>query len=361
MDGVGPNPQDAAMLTDLLGAEFTVSTQQMLRDLVPGPAGPPPALLLVVALALDWLTAGFGWLWRALPHPVAWIGALIGGLERRLNRPFNDDGRSVGALRARGALTALIVVGAAALAGWAIAYGGGLLPYGWLIELFAVTVLLAQRSLFSHVRRVGRALRLNGLEGGRAAVAHIVGRDVTALDEYAVARAAIESGAENFSDAVVAPVFWYLLLGLPGMLAYKAVNTLDSMIGYRTPRYEQFGKAAARLDDVMNFLPARLSALILTLAALVTPTANAWRALVTVLRDAKKHRSPNAGWPEAAMAGALDLALAGPRPYHGQMQPSPWIGTGRARATPHDITRALYLYVIACLLVMAASSATALI
>lgn len=341
------------MLTDLLGAEFTVSTQQMLRDLLPGPGGPPPAVLLLLALMLDWLTAGFGWLWRTLPHPIAALGALIGGLERRLNR----DGRSVGALRARGALTVLIVVGVAAGTGWALAYGGGLLPHGWLIELFVVTVLLAQRSLFSHVRRVGKALRLNGLEGGRAAVAHIVGRDVTALDEYGVARAAIESGAENFSDAVVAPVFWYLLLGLPGMLAYKAINTLDSMIGYRTPRYEQFGKVAARLDDAANILPARLSALILTLAALATPTANAWRALVTVLRDAKKHRSPNASWPEAAMAGALDLALAGPRPYHGQMQPGPWIGTGRARVTPHDITRALFLYAVACLLVMASTAA----
>ncbi len=345
------------MLTDLLGADFTVSTQQTLRDLLPGPDGPPPALLLLLALMLDWLTAGFGWAWRVLPHPVAWIGGLIGWFERRLNRPFNEGGRSRGALRLRGALTVVIVVGLAGGIGWAITQAGRMLPYGWLIELFAMTVMLAQRSLFAHVRRVGRGLRLGGLEGGRAAVAHIVGRDVQALDDYGVARAAIESSAENFSDAVVAPVFWYLLLGLPGLLAYKAVNTLDSMIGYRTPRYEQFGKVAARLDDAANLIPARLSALILTLAALATPTANAWRALVTVLRDAKKHRSPNAGWPEAAMAGALGLALAGPRPYHGQMQPGPWIGDGRARTTPHDITRALYLYVIACLLVMAITAA----
>jgi len=341
------------MWTDLLGADFTVSTQQTLRDLLPGSDGPPPALLLLLALILDWLTAGFGWAWRVLPHPVAWIGGLIGGFERRLNR----DGRSRGALRFRGALTVLIVVGLAAAAGWAISQYGRDLPYGWLIELFVVTVMLAQRSLFAHVRRVGKALRLNGLEGGRVAVAHIVGRDVQALDEYGVARAAIESSAENFSDAVVAPVFWYLLLGLPGLLAYKAVNTLDSMIGYHTPRYEQFGKVAARLDDAANWIPARLSALILVLAALATSTANVWRALVTVRRDAKKHRSPNAGWPEAAMAGALGLALAGPRPYHGQLQPGPWIGSGRARVTPRDITRALYLYAIACLLVMAITAA----
>lgn len=341
------------MLTEFLGADFNVPTQQTLRDLLPGPGGPPPALLLLLALILDWLTAGFGWAWRVLPHPVAWIGRLIAGCERRLNR----DGRSRGTLRFRGALTVLIAVGSAAAIGWAVVRISRELPHGWLLELFVVTVMLAQRNLFAHVWRVGKALRLNGLEGSRAAVAHIVGRDVQALDEYGVARAAIESSAENFSDAVVAPVFWYLLLGLPGLLAYKAVNTLDSMIGYRTPRYEQFGKVAARLDDAANLIPARLSAVILTFAALATPTANAWHALVTVLRDAGKHRSPNAGWPEAAMAGALGLALAGPRPYHGQLQPGPWIGDGRARATPQDITRALYLYVIACLLVMAVTAA----
>ncbi|HEU0070925.1 MAG TPA: adenosylcobinamide-phosphate synthase CbiB [Alphaproteobacteria bacterium] len=347
-----------------MDGDFTLSAQ-LLRDLLagfkPGPDGPPPALLLLLALALDWLTTGFGWLWRILPHPVAWIGALIGWLERRLNRPFDDGGRSIGVLRLRGALTVLIVVGLAAGAGWAIAHYGRLLPYGWLIELFFATVLLAQRSLFVHVRLVAKALHRNGIEGGRAAVRHIVGRDVASLDEYGVARAAVESGAENFSDAVVAPVVWYLLLGLPGMAAYKAINTLDSMIGYRTARYEQFGKVAARLDDAANFVPARIAALLIALAAIAAPTANPWRALVTTLRDARKHRSPNAGWPEAAMAGALDLALAGPRPYHGQLQPGPWIGSGRARVTPHDINRALYLYAVACLLTMAAVAAAALI
>ena len=333
------------------------SLRDLLAGLLPGPDGPPPALLLLLALMLDWLTAGFGWLWRVAPHPVVWIGGLIGGLDRRLNR----DGRLPGVLRARGALTVLIVVGLAAAAGWAIAQYGRLLPYGWLIELFVATVLLAQRSLFSHVRLVAKALRLNGVEGGRAAVRHIVGRDVQALDEYGVARAAVESGAENFSDAVVAPVFWFLLLGLPGMLAYKAINTLDSMIGYRTPRHENFGKVAARLDDAANLVPARIAALLLALAAIAAPTANPWRALITAWRDARKHRSPNAGWPEAAMAGALDLALAGPRPYHGQMQPGPWIGSGRARVTPHDINRALFLYVVACLLTMAATAAVSLI
>jgi adenosylcobinamide-phosphate synthase len=357
VDGERSRRQDAPMdfADGLFGGDFTLSARA-LRALLPGPEGPPPALLLLLALILDWLTAGFGWLWRALPHPVVWIGGLIGWLDRRLNR----DGRSPGVLRVRGALTVLIVVAAAATAGWGIAVYGRLLPYGWLIELFVATTMLAQRSLFAHVRLVAKALRLNGIEGGRAAVRHIVGRDVAALDEYGVARAAVESGAENFSDAVVAPAFWYLLLGLPGMLAYKAVNTLDSMIGYRTARHENFGKAAARLDDLASLIPARLSALLIALAAVATPTANPWRALATVRRDAGKHRSPNAGWPEAAMAGALDLALAGPRPYHGQLQPGPWIGSGRARATPHDISRALYLYAVACLLVMACAAAAAL-
>ncbi|HEY4135452.1 MAG TPA: adenosylcobinamide-phosphate synthase CbiB [Alphaproteobacteria bacterium] len=345
------------MFSDLLGSHFTVSTQQTLLGLLPGPGGPPPALLMLLALVLEWPTAGFAWAFRVLPHPVVLIGKLTAGFESRLNR----DGRTRGVLRLRGAATVVVVVGLAAAVGAGIAYGCRLLPYGWLIELLVMVVLLAQRSLFAHVRRVATALRAGGVVAGRDAVRHIVGRDAAALDEYAVARAAIESCAENFSDAVVAPVFWYLLLGLPGMLAYKAVNTLDSMIGHHTPRYEQFGKAAARLDDLANLIPARLSALILALAAIATPTANPWRAFATVFRDARKHRSPNAGWPEAAMAGALGLALAGPRPYHGQMQAGPWIGGGVARARPHDITRALYLYAVACLLAMAATAAASLL
>ncbi|HJU16520.1 MAG TPA: adenosylcobinamide-phosphate synthase CbiB, partial [Stellaceae bacterium] len=196
---------------------------------------------------------------------------------------------------------------------------------------------------------VARALGRGGLAAGRQAVRHIVGRDPQRLDRHGVARAAIESLAENFSDGVVAPVFWYLLLGLPGLFAYKAANTLDSMIGHKGPRYRAFGWAAARFDDLMNFVPARISGLLLAAAALFAKNVRPDRAIVVMLRDARKHRSLNAGWPEGAMAGALGLALAGPRHYVDGVVADPWIGEGRARAAVPDILRALALYRLACL------------
>jgi adenosylcobinamide-phosphate synthase len=188
------------------------------------------------------------------------------------------------------------------------------------------------------------------LEAGRFAVSRIVGRDPQSLDAHGVARAAIESLAENFSDAVVAPVFWYVLLGLPGLLAYKAVNTLDSMVGYRDDRYRDFGWASARLDDLLNLIPARLSGLILSVAALFAPRGNPFRAAITMVRDARHHRSPNSGWPEAAMAGALDLALGGPRKYPGLTVTESWMGKGRAMANVADIDRALVLFTAACVI-----------
>ena len=224
------------------------------------------------------------------------------------------------------------------------------MPFGWLAELVLVTSLVAQRSLYRHVVAVARGLDEGGLEQGRRAVAHIVGRDPGALDEHGVARGAIESCAENFADGVIAPVFWYVLLGLPGLLAYKMVNTLDSVIGYRSPRYRAFGAVAARLDDALSFLPARLSGLLIALAAVFVPWASPLRAVRTMLRDGRKHRSLNAGWPEAAMAGALGLALAGPRRYAETVVKDAWMGGGRARATPRDIRAALYLFVVACLI-----------
>jgi adenosylcobinamide-phosphate synthase len=201
-----------------------------------------------------------------------------------------------------------------------------------------------------HVRTVGRALARDGLAAGRAAVAHIVGRQTDRLDEHAVARAAIESLAENFADGVVAPAFWYALLGLPGIFVYKAINTMDSMIGYKSDRYRYFGMAAARLDDVVNLIPARFAAILFALAAIVSPTANPLRAWRTMWRDARKHESPNAGWPEAAVAGALNLALGGPRRYLGGVTRAEWLGDGTARATTRDIRRALMLYAVAALL-----------
>jgi adenosylcobinamide-phosphate synthase len=222
----------------------------------------------------------------------------------------------------------------------------------WLgIGVLAVagSSLLAQRSLHDHVAAVAVGLETAGLTGGRAAVSRIVGRNPERLDEAGVVRAAIESLAENFSDGVVAPVFWGAVLGLPGMAAYKAVNTADSMIGHRTPRHEAFGWASARLDDGVNLPASRLSALFILVAALLMRAD--WRAGArAVRRDAGHHRSPNAGWPEAAMAGALDLALAGPRRYHGTLVADPWIGVGRARAELPDLRRALALFVLACVI-----------
>jgi len=213
-----------------------------------------------------------------------------------------------------------------------------------------VTLLVAQRGMVSHGIGVIRALRRDGVAAGRRAVARIVGRETEALDEHGIARATIESCAESYADGVVAPIFWYLLLGLPGLAAYKAVNTMDSMIGHRSERYAAFGMAAARLDDALNWLPARLAGLLIVCAACFVPRAAPLKALTTMLRDARKHASPNAGWPEAASAGALDLALIGPVRYAGGAAKSTWLGDGRARATIPDMRRMLALFAVACLL-----------
>jgi adenosylcobinamide-phosphate synthase len=239
---------------------------------------------------------------------------------------------------------------AALAVGGAIACLARVLPHAWLAEVFLAATLLAQRGLFEHVHDVAEGLRTNGLAGGRYAVSRIVGRDPQSLDEHGVARAAIESLAENFADAVVAPVFWYVLLGLPGLLLYKTVNTLDSMVGYRTDKYRAFGMASARLDDLMTLVPARLAGLMLALAAPFVPRGRPVEALFTMLRDARHHRSPNSGWPEAAAAGALGLALGGPRRYPGLAVEEKWIGRGRARAVVADIHRALHLFTVACVL-----------
>lgn len=321
----------------------------LVAALEPRPSAP---VVLLFALALDWATGEpLGRL-----HPVALLGRLIGALERRLNRPERGDGTR----RTRGVLLVIAVVGLAALAGAGVGWLARGLAWGWLVELAFVATLLAQRSLFDHARRVARALERAGLDAARRAVGMMVGRDTAALDDHGVARAAIESTAENFADAVVAPALWYLLLGPAGLAAYKAINTLDSMIGYRDARFRAFGWCAARLDDAANWPAARIAALLLVIGAAFTPGASPWCALSTVLRDAGKHASPNAGWPEAAMAGALGLALNGPRAYGGRAGDQPWIGSGRARATAADIRRALFLLVVACALVAALAATVAI-
>ncbi len=300
---------------------------------------------LAIALAALGIEAAVGWpapLYAAIGHPVTWIGRLIGVLDRRLN---HDDASE--AARRRAGLAALAIV--LAVTG-GIAWALQALVFWTLPKILAVLVvgafaasLPAQRSLHEHVAAVADGLERD-LDEGRRAVAMIVGRDTTVLDEAGVARAAIESLAENFSDGIVAPLFWTAVLGLPGGALYKAANTADSMIGHRTPRHEAFGRAAAKFDDLVNLPASRLSAAWLAIAAAIRPGTSARAAIDAVRRDAGNHRSPNAGWPEAAMAGALGIALAGPRSYHGETYEGAWMGDGRRDLAATDIRRALSLY-----------------
>jgi adenosylcobinamide-phosphate synthase len=275
-----------------------------------------------MALLLDAALGEPPWLWSRLPHPAVLMGRAVAALDQALNRGS--------ARRVLGVVALALLVATAGGIGWIIAA----VPDGGLLEVLGAAILLAQRSLADHVVAVARALRY-GLAEGRQAVAMIVGRDTAAMDGPAVARAAIESAAENLSDGIVAPAFWFLVAGLPGMLIYKAVNTADSMIGHRTPRHEAFGWASARFDDLLNLIPARLTALMIALA-------HGWFDARPILRDARLHRSPNAGWPEAAMAVVLDVALSGPRSYHGVRRDFPWVWPeGRRDAGPADIDRAV--------------------
>jgi adenosylcobinamide-phosphate synthase len=294
-------------------------------------------------------------LWRAIGHPVTWIGRLITALDRLLNRDTADAHWRRGA----GIAAILLLLGIVGTIAFIVEHELLRLPFGLIAVAVVASTLIAQRSLYQHVAEVATALEQGGVIAGRAAVAKIVGRDPQTLDAAAVARAAIESLAENFSDAVVAPVFWMAIAGLPGAALYKAINTADSMIGHRTPRHEAFGWAAARLDDLVNLPASRLSALLLVAAAALNKSASgsaAWRA---VLRDASHHRSPNAGYPEAAMAGALGLSLAGPRVYGGVTIDDATMGDGRRDATAADIRRALTLFRYADAILIALVAATA--
>lgn len=306
---------------------------------------PDTLILLLAALVVE---AAFGYpqrLYALIGHPVTWLGALISWLDRGLNR----EGASFAARKAAGIVALLVLLTvtlAAALALTALCRMLG--PLGLLPFALLASTLLAQRSLFEHVARVAEGLERGGLSEGRKAVSMIVGRNPESLDEAGVSRAAIESLSENFSDGVVAPAFWLGVAGLPGIALYKAINTADSMIGHKTPRHLAFGWASARLDDLVNLPASRLTALLLVAAAALDREAdagNAWRA---VRRDAGSHRSPNAGWPEAAMAGALGLRLAGPRIYGEVVVEDGWMGDGRAEATAADIRRALRLYGRVC-------------
>jgi adenosylcobinamide-phosphate synthase len=299
--------------------------------------------LTLAALVLEAAISYPAFVYRAVGHPVTWMGALLGWLETRLNSPARSD-----RLRRMLGVAALAIVlaasvGTALLLQWMLPGG----PIGACLLVILSTSLLAQRSLYDHVRAVADAMRHEGLEAGRSKVSLIVGRNPASLDEAGVARAAIESLAENFSDGVVAPTFWLAVGGLAGAVGYKAANTADSMIGHRTPRYAAFGWAAARLDDLINLPASRLAALFLVLGALATG-ASPLGALRAITRDARHHRSPNAGWPEAALAGALGLRLAGPRVYGDTLVQDAFMGDGRRDASAADIVRALRVYKAAC-------------
>jgi adenosylcobinamide-phosphate synthase len=295
--------------------------------------------LALLALSLE---AAFGYphgLVRRIGHPVVWMGALIDWLDRRLNRERDGAERR----RRNGTIALVILLATVVIITAFITHFAADGFLGLIILAILAASLPAQRSLTAHIRAVANALDVS-LDAGREAVAHVVGRDVAALDDAGVARAAIESLAENFSDGVVAPVFWTALFGLPGGAAYKAVNTADSMIGHRTARHEAFGSAAARLDDLVNWPASRIAAGLIIAAAYVSRGADANGARHAMMRDATKHASPNAGWPEAAMAGALGLRLGGRRIYDGVAIEDAFMGDGRRDANVSDIRRALSLY-----------------
>ena len=307
------------------------------------------ALTALVALALD---AAWGYpqaAFAAVGHPVSWMGRLIAWCEARWNSPALSfaQRRAAGI----GAFLLVLLVTAAACV-LLIAAIDALVPSPFnLILVGAVaSTLIAQRSLNDHVAAVANALETEGIEAARAAVGQVVGRDTAALNAADISRAAIESLAENYSDGVVAPLFWLLIGGLPGAACYKAINTADSMIGHKNERYLAFGWAAARLDDVVNLPASRLAAVFIVAAAALLPGHDARSAMRAIAHDARRHRSPNAGWPEAAMAGALGMRLAGPRVYAGITVDDHWMGDGTADANSTDIRRALRLYRTACLL-----------
>ena len=304
---------------------------------------PGTLIVLVLALVLDAIIGDPRW----IPHPVKGIGVIIRYFDLTFNRQnFSKNHRKI-----FGFILVIFIVFFFALIGWFITVVVAEISFGWIIELIFIYSMVSQRSMVDHALRVIHALKGNNLSSGRYHVSQIVGRDVSSLNESAISRAAIESVAESFTDGVVAPVFWYLALGLPGILVFKAISTLDSMVGYRNEQYLEFGMAAARFDDFLNWLPARIAGPIIACSACFVPKTSPRTAFHILFRDASKNISPNAGWTEAAMAGALKIRLLGPRKYPGQVMYSSWIGEGEKEADPVDIMRAVQVYAMGCCIV----------
>lgn len=310
-----------------------------------------PFLILFFALLLDWSFGEPEILWSRVPHPVVIFGNMISFADKRFNQvDFSDAQR----MRNGAAVICVLILFAICL-GLFIDYLLSFLGViGLAVEVCFVFFLLAQKSLYDHVLQVSIGLKEGGLDGGRKAVSLIVGRDPSTLDEEGVARASIETLAENFSDGVVAPAFWYLVFGLPGIFAYKMINTADSMIAYKSERYAQFGMVAAHIDDLANWLPARLSVIFIFISALfISGMTSAKAAVLTAMQDAGLHRSPNAGWPEAAMAGALNIALGGPRIYKSETVQQAFLnGAGKREIGTNDIADALKVFRHACFSLM---------
>ena len=306
-------------------------------------------LILLLAIILDMVVGDPDWLWRKFPHPVVGFGKVISILDQRLNR-IRDNRQ----MRKKFGVLALAIMLLLALVAGLLLVGlfGQLGIIGFAIEIVIVAVLIAQKSMSDHIKAIIEPLSKGDIESARTAVGMIVGRQTAEMETSDVARSSIESLAENFSDGVVAPIFWYAILGLPGIFMYKMLNTADSMIGHKTVEHEDFGWASAKLDDVANWLPARISALLIAFAALISLGVQSFKnAIWTILNNASLHRSPNAGWPETAMAGALGIVLSGPRTYNGKITHEPYLNpTGRLKLTHLDLEAASKLFWLACII-----------
>ena len=304
-------------------------------------------LPLLIGWALDMLFGDP----EHLPHPVVYMGKWIGRGEKLLNRGLH--------LKAKGAAFAL---GSDVVFFALLAFAIQLLAYNTVTEIAVKSVLvfycLAGKTLRKEVKMVFEALD-RSIDDGRRQVARIVGRDTTSLDAQEIRTAALETLAENLSDGVLAPLFWYVMLGVPGMMTYKLINTFDSMIGYQTPRYKEFGCWAAHIDDIANYLPARLTAVIMIVCAAVRYPQQTGRYIRFVVKYSGKHASPNSGWPESALAGVLDCRFGGPHNYFGEYFYKPYIGCNARQLTTSDMHRSIRLCLAAECLAIGLAAAVA--
>jgi adenosylcobinamide-phosphate synthase len=305
-----------------------------------------PLILLLMAMVIETYAGQLRFLTRLTGHPLALIENMVSWFDRKLNR----ETRSQMDRAVRGSIAAIVVIAVSGGVGWGFAWLSQTLPFAWIFETILLVMLISQRGTYTAVRKVGLALRDQGLEVARQAITPLIKEASAKMDGHGVARAAIETSCMLLTTRAVAPVFWYVLFGFPGLLIYQAVAVMNEELGHKTDKHRAFGFTAARLYDILLIIPAQLSGLFVVLASLFVPTANPAGALKTMLRDARKFRSYNLGVALGAVAGAFNLALGGPRKFTQETKNDPWIGDGTAQATPQDIRRSLYLFAVACLL-----------